>query len=193
RRPIQRRDKLPHPAFRDDEIGQGSIFVKGSLYWYVTDYILCFDVTTERFNLIWVPKTPLMCGVSMGHSMLIELDKSLCFIIHDISSEILHIYKMQKGCVDEENLWKGFSIDVSLIGNLDSYYIQPLCVRSKKIYLRSGDGLVCYDAVSQELIAPVFSVRADDSFHFVAYTKSIVCLKELVGSSLVSILSDSYL
>ncbi|KAI3943969.1 hypothetical protein MKW92_005816, partial [Papaver armeniacum] len=183
RRPIQHdKDVLLHPHFQEFESGQGAVFIEGSLYWHATKQILCFDVTAERFELIQIPdRTHLKLGWHCA--LLVGFDRSLCYINHDETHKMLHIWKMQKNCADKKNTWiKGCSIDVSCISVPDTY-ISPIYSRSKKIYLRYGKGLACYDAESHTFVKAVFKKGDADYFEFIAYTKSIVCMKDIVGSS----------
>ncbi|XP_026432414.1 putative F-box protein At3g16210 [Papaver somniferum] len=183
RRPIQQKNVI-HPYYWEFVAGQGAIFVDGSLYWHakVKEQILCFDVTTEWFKLIQVPDSKHL-DMRFSNRLLVGFDRGVCYLTHD--NEMLHIWKMQRNCTDKKNMWmEDFSIDLSYISVSDSHII-PVCRRNKKIYLRYGKGLACYDMENQTFVVPVLRRREADYFEFVAYTKSIVCLKDIVGSSFV--------
>ncbi|XP_026410629.1 putative F-box protein At3g16210 [Papaver somniferum] len=189
RRPIHQKDVLLLPKFKEFESGEGAIFVEGSLYWHATDQILCFDVSRQRFKLIQIPDmTHLKLGSGQEH--LVGIDSSLYYMKHDITYKRLHMWKIQSNCADKKNIWDNvYSINVSRISVPDTH-IAPICIRNKKIYLRYRKGLACYDTESREFLKPVFR-KGDDYFEFIAYRKSILCLKDIVGSSFVMSLEPS--
>ncbi|KAI3921666.1 hypothetical protein MKW92_052760, partial [Papaver armeniacum] len=184
-RKIQHQPSFPHPDLGDPEMRPEPVFVEGSIYWHSikNQNILCFDVASEMFRLIPAPDSKKTQHGGAYTAFLVELDRSLCLMSHDISCGVVGIWKMQND--DRKTAWiKSYSFDTKRI-NLEDIDIKSLCIRSKKIYLKYRKGLACYDTESQELIAPVFSRVADHNLDAVAYTKSIICLRDVVGTSIM--------
>ncbi|KAI3853844.1 hypothetical protein MKX03_001172, partial [Papaver bracteatum] len=184
-RKIQHQPSFPHPDLGDPELRPDPVFVEGSIYWIAFDEeILCFDVAAEMFELIPGPDPQTHCDCSYTR-FLVELDRNLCLMTHSISCGVVGIWKMQKDCVHKKTTWiKSYSFDTKHI-YLKDINIKSLCIRSKKIYLKYREGLACYDTLSQKLMAPVFNGVADNNLDAVAYTKSIVSLQDVVGSSIM--------
>ncbi|KAI3995642.1 hypothetical protein MKX01_013688, partial [Papaver californicum] len=177
-RRIQHQPGFPHPDIGDPETRPEPVFVQGSIYWLAFENILCFDVATEMFRLNPGPGHKTQCDCS-NTTFLLELDRSLCLMTHSISCGVVGMWKMQK-----DTTWiKSYSFDTKRI-NLKDINIKSLCIRSKKIYLKYRKGPACYDMQSRELMAPVFSGVADNNLDAVIYTKSIVSLQDVVGSSI---------
>ncbi|XP_026384192.1 putative F-box protein At1g47790 [Papaver somniferum] len=191
-RKIQHQPSFPCPDLGDPDEHPELVFVEGSIYWLASENILCFDVAAERLKLIPEPDHQKAQCCGNYNTFLVELDKSLCLMTHGISSGMVGIWKMQKDSVNEETTWiKSYSFSARrMIHNainpygVENIHIKSLCMRGKKIYLKYNEGLACYDTQRQKLIAPVFSRVADNNnLGAVAYTKSIVRLQDIVGSS----------
>lgn len=179
-RKIQHQPSFPYPFIEDSDEHAEPVFVEGSIYWLASKNIVCFDVAAESFKLIPEPDHQK----AEYTTFLVELDRCLCLVTHGISSGMVGIWKMQKDSVDEQPTWiKSYSFNTRRI-RLKNIHIKSLCMRRKKIYLKYRKGLACYDTQRQKLIAPVFNRVADNNLGAVAYTKSIVCLQDIVGSSI---------
>ncbi|XP_026443295.1 F-box/kelch-repeat protein At3g23880-like [Papaver somniferum] len=195
-RRIQQQDNFLHQNLKDVDDSPESIFFEGSIYWWTYDDIVCFDVTADTFKMVPAPaaveKSTRPHHLQPRHddsttSHMVELDNSLCSVELYICGGLMDIWMMKKDCVDMTNLWvKAYFIDLDPINfKRPPFHIRPFCVRGKKIYLNCRYGLACYDTETKEF-EMVFTKEAHCYNYAVAYTKSTVCLKDIVGSKCVS-------
>lgn len=192
-RRIEHQAKFPHPELKDPEFGPASVFVEGSVNWRVKSGVLCFSTTAEKFNLIPSLDQETQCRGLRGISVdfLGELAGSLCWNEHFIDAEMLGIWYMQKDLLDKnKNPWVSqYRIEVNSLGRYPEVHMKAFCFTNRKIYIKYSAGVACYDTESELMDALFFynDFDEDDYFDCISFTKSIVCLGNLVRSSVAGV------